>query len=52
MAQEIAPTPVLSGKAADEFVEKMFEPLTEKEIAFIEDIMETFKDYDPFSGNK
>ena len=48
MAEPIASTPTLRGKDADEFIKKMFEPLSEEEIDFIEEIMEMFKNHDPF----
>jgi len=51
MAEPIAPTPTLSGKDADEFVKKMFEPASDEEIAFIKEVIETFKDHDPFVEN-
>jgi len=50
MATPIAPTPTLHGKDANEFVEKMFEPPSEEEIAFIKEIIEMFKDHDPYVG--
>lgn len=48
MAEEIKPTPVLSGEDADEFLKKMFEPPTEEEIAYMKEAMKMFKNHDPF----
>ena len=48
MARPIEPTPTLYGKDADEFVRKMFEPPTEEEKKFAKEIMEEFKNHDPF----
>lgn len=46
MARPIEPTPTLSGEAAREFLEKIEEPPSKEAIAFMKEVIETFKESD------
>ena len=47
MARPIEPTPILYGENAEEFLKKINEPPSLKDIAFMKEVLETFKDFDP-----
>ncbi|KZX12321.1 hypothetical protein [Methanobrevibacter curvatus] len=47
MAKPIAPTPILYGKDANEFLDMTNKPPTEDEKKFIKEVKETFKDWSP-----
>ena len=51
MARAIEPTPTLYGKNADRFVRMIFEPPTEKEKKLAKEMMEEFKNHDPFADD-
>lgn len=47
MATPIAPTPVLKGKDAKRFLERMKKPPTEEEVEFLKKAIKTYKE-NPF----
>ena len=52
MANPIKPTPTLYGEDAKNFLKKIEEPPRREAIDFMKEILETFKDFDPFVENQ
>ena len=48
MANPIKPTPTLYGEDAERFLRIIEEPPSEETIAFINDVLETMEEYEPF----
>ncbi|MCL2115975.1 MAG: hypothetical protein FWH29_07125 [Methanobrevibacter sp.] len=46
MSTPIAPTPIIYGEDADEFVEKMFKPFSKEKKAHFKKVLEMFDDED------
>ena len=48
MAKPIAPTPILYGKDAEQFLDRIIEPPSEEEKKFIKELVEKFKEFDNY----
>ena len=52
MAKPIAPTPILYGKEAEDFLDKMMEPPSEEKIKFMKEILKNFEKFNYFENLK
>ena len=46
MAKPIAPTPILYGKEAEQFLDRIMEPPSKEEIKYMKELIKKFEEFD------